>query len=222
MAWAGAVSLLAGTLIGGLALAGVQSGWALLLPQCLFMIGHGVHQPCGQSGAVGPFPLAAGAASAVNGFLMMLAAFAVGSWLGTRMDGTVLPLALGVWFWSVLIALVAYIPIMLAFAYAPLLVAWRGFGVSKALFFSFVASWRAWPGLLGLFSAIMVFGVLLPSLVMMLLLAVGVGDALVTSLVVVPIMAVLAPTVVSAFLSSYNDVLPEVPKSEGAVQAQNA
>lgn len=123
---------------------------------------------------------------------------------------------------ALLIALVAYIPIMLAFAYAPLLVAWRGFGVSKALFFSFVASWRAWPGLLGLFSAIMVFGVLLPSLVMMLLLAVGVGDALVTSLVVVPIMAVLAPTVVSAFLSSYNDVLPEVPKSEGAVQAQNA
>ena len=108
VAWAGALSLLAGTLIGGLALAGVQSGWALLLPQCLFMIGHGVHQPCGQSGAVGPFPQAAGAASAVNGFLMMLAAFAVGSWLGTRMDGTVLPLALGVWFWSVLIALVAW------------------------------------------------------------------------------------------------------------------
>lgn len=108
VAWAGAVSLLAGTLIGGLALAGAQSGWALLLPQCLFMIGHGVHQPCGQSGAVGPFPQAAGAASAVNGFLMMLVAFAVGSWLGTRMDGTVLPLALGVWFWSVLIALVAW------------------------------------------------------------------------------------------------------------------
>lgn len=95
VALAGAVSLGAGTLIGGLALAGVQSGWALLLPQCLFMIGHGVHQPCGQSGAVGPFPQAAGAASAVNGFLMMVMAFGVGSWLGARMDGTVLPLALG-------------------------------------------------------------------------------------------------------------------------------
>ncbi|MEY4328585.1 MAG: hypothetical protein RL703_404, partial [Pseudomonadota bacterium] len=113
-------------------------------------------------------------------------------------------------------------PVMLAFAYAPLLVAWRGFGISKALFFSLVASWRAWPGLLGLLSAIVVFGVLLPSLVMMLLLALGVGDALVTSLVVVPMMAVLAPTVVSAFLSSYNDVLPELPTSEGAVPAQNA
>jgi hypothetical protein len=123
---------------------------------------------------------------------------------------------------ALLMALVAYVPVMLAFAYAPLLVAWRGFGISKALFFSLIASWRAWPGLLGLLSAIVVFGVLLPSLVMMLLLALGVGDALVTSLVVVPIMAVLAPTVVSAFLSSYNDVLPELPTSEGAVPAQNA
>ena len=49
-----------------------------------------------------------GAASAVNGLLMMLAAFAVGSWLGRHMDGTVFPLALGVWFWSVLIALLAW------------------------------------------------------------------------------------------------------------------
>jgi len=86
----------------------VQSGWALLLPQCLFMIGHGVHQPCGQSGAVGPFPQAAGAASAVNGFLTMLMAFCVGSWLGSHMDGTLFPLALGVWFWSVVTALVAW------------------------------------------------------------------------------------------------------------------
>lgn len=118
---------------------------------------------------------------------------------------------------ALVIALLAYLPIMLAFAYAPLLVAWREFGIGKALFFSLVASWRAWPGLLGLLSAIIVFGVLLPSVVMMLLLALGVSDALVTSLVVVPIMAVLAPTVVSAFLNSYSDILPE---TEGAPPAQ--
>lgn len=108
VALAGLVSVLAGTLMGGLALAGVQSGWALLLPQCLFMVGHGVHQPCGHSGAVGPFPQAAGAASAMNGFVMMLVAFAVGSLLGAHMDGSVHPLALGVWFWSAMIALVAW------------------------------------------------------------------------------------------------------------------
>jgi DHA1 family bicyclomycin/chloramphenicol resistance-like MFS transporter len=106
--WAGLLSLAGGSLMAALSLMGVQSVWAIMLPQLLFVIGHGIHQPCGQSGAVGPFPHAAGAASALNGFLMMLAAFAMGSWLGKHMDGTVLPLTLGVWFWSVLIALTAW------------------------------------------------------------------------------------------------------------------
>ena len=61
-----------------------------------------------QSGAVGPFPQAAGAASALNGFVMMLAAFAMGGWLGRHMDGTLFPLAYGLWFWSVLIAASAW------------------------------------------------------------------------------------------------------------------
>ncbi len=108
VAIAGALSLTGGTLMGLLALAGLRSVWAIMLPFYFFMLAHGVHQPCSQSGAVGPFPQAAGAASALNGFLMMLAAFAVGSWLGRQMDGTVLPLVYGVWFWSVLIALAAW------------------------------------------------------------------------------------------------------------------
>jgi hypothetical protein len=117
----------------------------------------------------------------------------------------------------VIVALLVYTPVMMAFAYAPLLIAWRGFGVGKALFFSLVGSWRAWQGLLGLFLTILFFGVVVASLVMMLLMALGLGDAVVTSLVVVPLMAVLAPTVLSAFLSSYNDILPD---NEGAPPAQ--
>jgi DHA1 family bicyclomycin/chloramphenicol resistance-like MFS transporter len=103
------ISLSGGTLMGTLAWAGVVNVWALLLPLGLFMVGHGIHQPCGQSGAIGPFPKSAGAASAMNGFFMMLVAFGVGSWLGLRMDGTVLPLTNGIWFWSVLIALSAWV-----------------------------------------------------------------------------------------------------------------
>lgn len=61
-----------------------------------------------QGGAVGPFPQAAGAASALNGFLMMITAFAMGGWLGAHMDASVRPLGLGMWFWSVLIALAAW------------------------------------------------------------------------------------------------------------------
>ena len=116
-----------------------------------------------------------------------------------------------------IVAMLAYVPVMMAFAYAPLLVAWRGFGVGKALFFSLVDSWRAWQGLLGLLLTILFFGVVVASLLMMLLMALGVSDTVVTSLVVVPLMAVLAPTVLSAFLSSYSDVLPD---PAGAAPAQ--
>ena len=108
IARAAGLTLAGGTAMGVLALAGVHAPWAIVAPLTLVMLAHGVHQPCGQTGAVGPFPQAAGAASAINGFVMMLAAFGIGAWLGTRMDGTVLPLALGMWFWSVCLALIAW------------------------------------------------------------------------------------------------------------------
>ena len=106
---AACISLAAGTLMGTLAWSGVVSVWAILLPLGLFMVGHGIHQSCGQSGAVGPFPKSAGAASAMNGFFMMVVAFGIGSWLGVRMDGTVVPLTNGLWFWSAMIALSAWV-----------------------------------------------------------------------------------------------------------------
>jgi DHA1 family bicyclomycin/chloramphenicol resistance-like MFS transporter len=108
VAIAGGFSLLGGIGLGALALAGFESVGAIMGPMCLFILGHGIHQPCGQSGAVSPFPKAAGAASALNGFLMMLAAFAVGLWIGHRIDGTVHPLAYGICFWSILISLCAW------------------------------------------------------------------------------------------------------------------
>jgi DHA1 family bicyclomycin/chloramphenicol resistance-like MFS transporter len=108
VAIAGALTLSGATLMTALSLAGVQSVWAIELPLALFMLAHGIHNPCGQSGAVGPFPQAAGAASALNGFIAMVSAFATGQWLGTHMDGTTGPLIFGILFWSVLIALSAW------------------------------------------------------------------------------------------------------------------
>ncbi|OGB09047.1 MAG: Bcr/CflA family drug resistance efflux transporter [Burkholderiales bacterium RIFCSPLOWO2_12_FULL_64_33] len=108
VAIAGALSMSGGTLMAVVAFMGWHQPWALLLPFYLFMLGHGIHQPCGQSGAVGPFPKAAGVASALNGFMMMLAAFGIGGWLGMRLDGTVWPLVNGIWFWSVVLALISW------------------------------------------------------------------------------------------------------------------
>ena len=108
VAIAGVLTLSGGGLVAALAFAGVQSVWAIELPFALFMLAHGIHNPCGQSGAVGPFPQAAGAASALNGFLAMVSAFATGQWLGRHMDGTTGPLAMGILFWSVMITLSAW------------------------------------------------------------------------------------------------------------------
>ncbi|MEO7937541.1 MAG: multidrug effflux MFS transporter [Burkholderiaceae bacterium] len=109
IAIASGLTLMSGSAMGIFGVLGWSSGphaaWCIMVPMYGFMLAHGVHQPCAQTGAVGPFPHSAGAASALNGFLMMLAAFGIGGWLGARMDGTVLPLTNGIWFWSVVIAL---------------------------------------------------------------------------------------------------------------------
>lgn len=108
VAIAGGLSLAGGSCMGLLALAGVHSAWASFLPFLLFMLAHGIHQPCGQTSAVAPFPGAAGTASALTGFLMMVVAFAVGGWVGQRLDGTVFALTNGVWFWSVCLAAISW------------------------------------------------------------------------------------------------------------------
>ena len=109
---AGLLSLSGGVLLTVLAHAGSgqawYGAWAVMLPIYLFMFGHGVHQPCGQSAAVAPFPHKAGTASALNGFLMMLGAFFMGGWLGRNMDVPLLALAHGLLLWSAVIAAVAW------------------------------------------------------------------------------------------------------------------
>jgi len=81
----------------------------ITLPFGIFVIGHGIHQPCGQAGCAAPFPQAAGTASALSGFCMMVVAFANGAWIGQHMDGTADVLVHGVALWSVPIVLTAWI-----------------------------------------------------------------------------------------------------------------
>jgi MFS transporter, DHA1 family, multidrug resistance protein len=68
---------------------------AVLFVHSLYAFGHGIHQPCGQAGAVGPFPQMAGVASALAGCVLAFVAFGVGLWLGSALDGTLRPLGIG-------------------------------------------------------------------------------------------------------------------------------
>lgn len=103
-----AFSLAGGLSMALLSLAGVHTVWAILLPQYLYAIGHGVHQPCGQAGAVGPFPEKAGTAASLSGFAMTLTALGVGLWLALTLDDTVYPLTLCIGAFSVALAAVAW------------------------------------------------------------------------------------------------------------------
>jgi DHA1 family bicyclomycin/chloramphenicol resistance-like MFS transporter len=109
------VSLFAGMLMLLVAYAGPGQSWfgawAVMLPVNFFLLAHGVHQPCGQSGCIAPFPEMAGTASAVNGFSMMLVAFGVGTWLGTHMSDPLLAMAHGMMFASICIGLIGILAV---------------------------------------------------------------------------------------------------------------
>jgi DHA1 family bicyclomycin/chloramphenicol resistance-like MFS transporter len=89
IAIAGLFSFGSGLSLCAMVYLGEPSAMGLMLAMYPMVLAHGVHQPIGQSGAVGPFPLSAGAASAMNGFLMMMAAFATGIWLSHTKTSTI-------------------------------------------------------------------------------------------------------------------------------------
>ncbi|MDX1800201.1 MAG: Bcr/CflA family drug resistance efflux transporter, partial [Marinobacter sp.] len=86
----------AGTLMAALALAGVFSVTAVLIPQAIFMLGVGMILPQTMAGALANFPQMAGSASALFGFAQMTVAALVGMMVGHFHDGTSLIMALAI------------------------------------------------------------------------------------------------------------------------------
>jgi MFS transporter, DHA1 family, multidrug resistance protein len=92
---AGGYSMLAFALIAAQIPAFIHP-MVVLVPIFIYLIGHGMLQPCCQTGAIAPFPKNAGAASALLGFLMNVMAAAISFLLASAFDGTILPMAVGV------------------------------------------------------------------------------------------------------------------------------
>lgn len=87
------IAVAAGGLMVALALAGVFSVWAVILPQALFMAGTGMVMPQTMAGAMANFPRMAGSASALFGFAQMAIAACAGMLVGHLHDGTSLVMA---------------------------------------------------------------------------------------------------------------------------------
>jgi DHA1 family bicyclomycin/chloramphenicol resistance-like MFS transporter len=100
--------LLAGLLLIGNALAGVHAVWAVLLPQFVYGLGHGINQPCCQTGVIAAFPREAGTASSLAGALLALLGFCTTWWLGHALGDSMMPALLGQATLGILACVVAF------------------------------------------------------------------------------------------------------------------
>lgn len=105
------------------------------------------------------------------------------------------------------IALILMAPVVMAWWYAPVLVAWHGFDAGKALFFSFFACMRNWKAFLAYGACVLLFGGVLPGVVLGLFVSAAPEAAgFITSLAVVPLLLILAPAVIASFYITYREV----------------
>lgn len=98
---------LGGVSMAILALFGVYSPWAVILPYIFYMVGFGIIMPQSMAGALAPNPQCAGSASSLFGFLQMTIAALGGALVGQLHDGTSLTMTLAIGLSGVL-ALLAY------------------------------------------------------------------------------------------------------------------
>jgi hypothetical protein len=99
-----------------------------------------------------------------------------------------------------------YMPVMLAFWFAPPLAAWHSTGAVKALFFSLAASLMNWRAFLGYGAVTALVTLVVPFLVLTALAVFGEGSRLPAATFVLPLMILLLPTLFASFYVSYRDV----------------
>lgn len=104
-------------------------------------------------------------------------------------------------------ALLLMVPVLMAFWFAPMLAAWNGFPVVKALFFSFFASLRNWRAFLVYALVLTLVSAVIPGLVLGLsgLFSPG-APQLAMTLLTLPLLFVFVPTLFASFYVSYRDV----------------
>jgi hypothetical protein len=111
------------------------------------------------------------------------------------------------------LALLLLAPLLMAYWYAPMLAAWHGMSPGKALFFSFIAGLRNWRAFLAYAAAMVVFGAIIPGLVLGLIASVlPDGVSFFAALFSIPLLLVLAPVLFASFYVSYRDVFLTIDK----------
>ena len=109
------------------------------------------------------------------------------------------------------LAMAMFLPLIMAFWFAPVLVAWHDLAAGKALFFSLVACARNWRAFLAYAGAALVFGAIIPgiavgTLSLMFSDASKVFSVMFTTLIVL----IILPTLYASFFVSYREVFVSV------------
>ncbi|MDR1936588.1 MAG: hypothetical protein LBS49_13610 [Candidatus Accumulibacter sp.] len=105
------------------------------------------------------------------------------------------------------LAVVLFIPVILAFWFAPVLAAWHGISAGKSLFFSLVACFRNWRPFLLYLLAVALIGLFVPRLIKSLL---GGGDSAVSqslpTAAAMMVILIFLPTLYASSYISYRDI----------------
>lgn len=113
---------------------------------------------------------------------------------------------------ALLIAIALSTPVMMAYWFAPLLSGWWNLPAPKAMFFSFVACLRNWRPFLAYGIALLVFGAILPGIVIGVL---GLASPMLATLVSVPLPVLLVPIVFASFYANARDVFSDAIDEQG-------
>ena len=139
-------------------------------------------------------------------FYLLCLALLLAQWLLTGRRPEVDVLQSQAFFTALAATAELYMPVMLAFWFAPPLAAWHSTGALKALFFSLAASLMNWRAFLGYGAVTAIVTLVVPFLVLTVLALFGEGSRLPAATFVLPLMILLLPTLFASFYVSYRDV----------------
>lgn len=104
---------------------------------------------------------------------------------------------------ALLVAVTLSTPVVMAYWFAPLLAGWWKLTAPKAMFFSFYACLRNWRPFLAYAIGLLIFGGLLPGIVIGV---VGLVSPMLATLLSIPLPLILIPVVFASFYTSARDV----------------
>ncbi|MEY4083596.1 MAG: hypothetical protein RL483_965 [Pseudomonadota bacterium] len=107
--------------------------------------------------------------------------------------------------WGLIVGFLAYIPVMMAFWFAPQLVVWKGLSVPKALFFSWMSVWVNRSAFLRYSLAWLLLVVAISLVISLILSSIG-GSPQTMLLMVMPISLLLMAIGHGSFYASTRDV----------------